>query len=141
MSTRTHPVDERLSDYLHELATQREDPLLAELRAETAELPMARMQISVEQGLFMGMLARILCVRRALEVGVFTGYSYLESTILDTRDKSILGKHLQNTPRNNFTLWTTYDLTPRWTVGGAPPNCTGLAQTRTVPFGVGDSRR
>jgi catecholate siderophore receptor len=49
---------------------------------------------------------------------LFTGYSYLESTILDTRDKSILGKHLQNTPRHNFTLWTTYDLTSKWTVGG-----------------------
>ena len=49
---------------------------------------------------------------------VFTGYSYLESTILDTRDKSIVGRHLQNTPRNNFTMWTTYDLTPRWTIGG-----------------------
>jgi catecholate siderophore receptor len=49
---------------------------------------------------------------------VFTGYSYLESTILDTRDKSIAGRHLQNTPRNNFTMWTTYDLTSRWTIGG-----------------------
>jgi outer membrane receptor for monomeric catechols len=49
---------------------------------------------------------------------VFTGYSYLESVILDTRDKSILGKHLSNTPRNNFTLWTTYELTPKWTIGG-----------------------
>jgi catecholate siderophore receptor len=49
---------------------------------------------------------------------VFTGYSYLESTILDTRDKSISGRHLQNTPRNNFTMWTTYDLTSRWTIGG-----------------------
>jgi catecholate siderophore receptor len=49
---------------------------------------------------------------------VFTGYSYLESTILDTRDKAILGRHLQNTPRNNFTMWTTYDLTSRWTIGG-----------------------
>jgi catecholate siderophore receptor len=49
---------------------------------------------------------------------VFTGYSYLESVILDTSDKSILGKHLPNTPRHNFTLWTTYDLTKKWTVGG-----------------------
>jgi catecholate siderophore receptor len=49
---------------------------------------------------------------------VFTGYSYLESETLDTRDKSILGKHLPNTPRNNFTLWTTYDLDKKWTVGG-----------------------
>jgi catecholate siderophore receptor len=49
---------------------------------------------------------------------VFTGYSYLESIILDTRDKSILNKHLQNTPRHNFTMWTTYDITSRWTIGG-----------------------
>src|SRR5690606_16182112 len=34
-----------------------------------------RMQITVEQGLFLGMLVRLMGVRRALEVGVFTGYS------------------------------------------------------------------
>jgi catecholate siderophore receptor len=49
---------------------------------------------------------------------IFTGYSYLESTIMDTRDKSILNKHLQNTPRNNYTMWTTYEVTSQWTVGG-----------------------
>lgn len=77
MSTRTHPLDERLSDYLHDLALLREDPLLAELRAETAALPMSRMQIAVEQGLFMGLLVRMLGAKRCLEVGVFTGYSSL----------------------------------------------------------------
>jgi predicted O-methyltransferase YrrM len=77
MSTRTHPLDEDLSDYLHDLAVLREDPLLAELRAETAALPLARMQIAVEQGLFMGMLVRMLAAERCLEVGVFTGYSSL----------------------------------------------------------------
>lgn len=49
---------------------------------------------------------------------VFTGYSYLESTILDTRDQSQLGRHLPNTPRHNFTMWTTYEVTQKWTVGG-----------------------
>jgi predicted O-methyltransferase YrrM len=77
MSTRTHPLDERLCDYLHDLAARREDPLLAELRRVTAELPMARMQIAVEQGLFMGLLVRMLGAERCLEVGVFTGYSSL----------------------------------------------------------------
>ena len=37
---------------------------------------------------------------------------------MDTRDKSILNKHLQNTPRNNYTMWTTYEVTSQWTVGG-----------------------
>lgn len=35
----------------------------------------ARMQISPEQGAFMALLAELMGVRRALEVGVFTGYS------------------------------------------------------------------
>ena len=77
MSTRSHPLDERLADYLHDLARRREDPLLAELRRETAALPEARMQIAVEQGLFLGLLVRVLGARRCLEVGVFTGYSSL----------------------------------------------------------------
>jgi predicted O-methyltransferase YrrM len=44
---------------------------------ETAELPMAIMQISPEQGAFMTLLTRALGVRRAVEVGTFTGYSAL----------------------------------------------------------------
>ena len=77
MSTRTDSIDPRLGDYLHELAARREDPVLAELRALTSELPMARMQISVEQGIYMRMLVRTLAAERCLEVGVFTGYSSL----------------------------------------------------------------
>jgi len=49
---------------------------------------------------------------------VFAGYSYLDSEIIKTTDLSQLGRQLANTPRNNFTLWTTYDVTPEWTVGG-----------------------
>ena len=60
MSTHTDSIGEPLSRYLHELATLREDALLAELRAVTAELPQARMQISVEQGVFLRMLVRML---------------------------------------------------------------------------------
>ncbi|HYW60446.1 MAG TPA: TonB-dependent siderophore receptor [Xanthobacteraceae bacterium] len=48
---------------------------------------------------------------------VFAGYSYLDSLITDTRDLSILGRDLPNTPPNNFTLWTTYAVTPKWTIG------------------------
>jgi caffeoyl-CoA O-methyltransferase len=35
------------------------------------------MQISPEQGQFMGLLARLMGARRCLEIGVFTGYSSL----------------------------------------------------------------
>ena len=52
------------------------DDLLHELTAETAALgPEGRMQIAVEQGAFLTMLARLMNARRAVEVGTFTGYS------------------------------------------------------------------
>jgi caffeoyl-CoA O-methyltransferase len=76
MSSRTLPLTDRLYDYL--LATSlREPPLLAELRAETARLPMAGMQISPEQGQFMAFLVETIGASRTLEVGTFTGYSAL----------------------------------------------------------------
>lgn len=55
----------------------RELPLLAELRAETAKIPGAQMQISPDQGQFMAMLIKLLKVQRVLEIGTFTGYSSL----------------------------------------------------------------
>ena len=76
MSNRTIDLTDRLYDYLLKVSL-RESPLLAELRAETAKLPMAGMQISPEQGQFMALLAELIGARRALEVGTFTGYSSL----------------------------------------------------------------
>lgn len=67
-------VDDALIAYIRSVAAP-EPEYLARLREETARDPRARMQITVEQGLFMGMLVRLMGVRRALEVGVFTGYS------------------------------------------------------------------
>ena len=74
MTTKSIGLEQGLYDYLlqHSL---REPKLLAELRAETAKLPQANMQIAPEQGQFMAMLARIIGARRYLEVGTFTGYS------------------------------------------------------------------
>ncbi len=55
-----------------------DDPLLAELAAETGRLgPPSAMQITPEEGTLMGMLARAIGAREALEVGTFTGYSAL----------------------------------------------------------------
>ena len=76
MSNRTLTLDDRLYDYLlrHSL---REPEALARLRAETAAHPQVNMQIAPEQGQFMQMLVRLTDARRAIEVGVFTGYSSL----------------------------------------------------------------
>jgi predicted O-methyltransferase YrrM len=77
MSNRTIGLSDQLYGYLIENSV-REPDLLRRLRAETARLTeWAGMQIGPEQGQFMGLLAQLLNVRRALEVGTFTGYSSL----------------------------------------------------------------
>jgi len=54
------------------------DPLLRELAEETSRLGwVSMMQIGAEQGTFMGILARAIGARSAIEVGTFTGYSAL----------------------------------------------------------------
>jgi predicted O-methyltransferase YrrM len=55
----------------------RESPVRQRLRAETARLPQAGMQIGADQGALMAMLVRLIGARRALEIGTFTGYSAL----------------------------------------------------------------
>jgi predicted O-methyltransferase YrrM len=76
MSTRTLLADTALYDYLlaHSL---REHSELTALREVTRRHPHAGMQISPEQGQFMAMLVKLMGARRAIEVGVFTGYSAL----------------------------------------------------------------
>ncbi len=55
----------------------RETPVQQALRAATAELPEAVMQIGADQGAFMALLVRLMGARRCLEIGTFTGYSAL----------------------------------------------------------------
>ena len=54
-----------------------EPEILRRLREENASHPKAEFQIAPEQGQFMRLLVQLLGVRRAIEVGVFTGYSAL----------------------------------------------------------------
>jgi len=76
MTNKTFTLPDALYDYLLSVSL-REPDVLRRLRQETARDPMARMQIAPEQGQFMGLLVELMGVRRALEIGVFTGYSAL----------------------------------------------------------------
>jgi predicted O-methyltransferase YrrM len=89
VSVRTLQLDDRTYRYLlaHSL---REHPALAKLRAETASHPKVNMQISPEQGQFMQLLLRLLGARRAIEVGVFTGYSSLAAMLAMPADARLL---------------------------------------------------
>ncbi|KAK9819178.1 hypothetical protein WJX81_008655 [Elliptochloris bilobata] len=71
------PLDDRLYAYL--LGHTREPQVLRELRAETAAAYPERRnnQIAPEQGALLAWLVETLRVTRAVEVGVFTGYSAL----------------------------------------------------------------
>ena len=76
MSTRNGNIPENVYDYI--LAnTLRDRPELKALRDETVNLPGAGMQISPDQGQFMGLLVKLIGATRAIEVGTFTGYSAL----------------------------------------------------------------
>jgi predicted O-methyltransferase YrrM len=76
MATGDTTIDDGLLDYIGRV-TLREPDILRRLREETSNHPHASMQISAEQGQFIGLLIHLLSARRTLEVGVFTGYSSL----------------------------------------------------------------
>lgn len=89
MSNRTLTLDDRLYRYLLEHSL-REHPELARLREATRAHPLARMQISPEQGQFMALLVKLIGARRTIEVGVFTGYSALAVALALPDDGRIL---------------------------------------------------
>jgi caffeoyl-CoA O-methyltransferase len=91
MSNRTIQVTDALYDYIL-AASSREPAVLARLREETAAATgdRFRMQISPEQGQFMQLLARLTGAKRAVEVGVFTGYSSLAVALAMPDDGKIV---------------------------------------------------
>ncbi len=89
MVYRSLPLDEALYRYLlsHSL---REHPAQTALREATRTLAHAGMQIGPEQGQFMALLAKLIGARRAIEVGVFTGYSALSVALALPDDGRLL---------------------------------------------------
>lgn len=76
MTNKSITLTDRLYRYMLSVSL-RESEILRNLREETAQHPLARMQISPDQGQFMAMLTKLIGARRCLEIGVFTGYSSL----------------------------------------------------------------
>jgi len=89
MPSRILQLDQTLYQYV--LANSlREHPAQTALRRATAAHPHGTMQISAEQGQFMALLARLIGARRAIEVGVFTGYSALSVALALPPDGRVL---------------------------------------------------
>lgn len=69
-------ISKDLNNYLHRISANELD-ILGQLREETAKLPESVMQISPLQGQFISLIVKSMNVEKALEIGVFTGYSSL----------------------------------------------------------------
>lgn len=68
-------MSDKIEDYV--LAHARESSIATRLRAETATLAQAGMQIGADQAAFLALLVRSIGARQCLEIGTFTGYSAL----------------------------------------------------------------
>ena len=77
---RSVPLTDALYDYVVKVGV-RETRVQRELRAATARLPMAGMQIGPDQAAFLQLLIRLTRARRCLEIGTFTGYSALSMAL------------------------------------------------------------
>lgn len=76
MSSQTLNLTPKLYNYLLNRSL-REAPILQKLRIDTARLSTYKMQISPEQGQFMGLLIELLQAKKTLDMGTYTGYSAL----------------------------------------------------------------
>ena len=74
MSSTSINLNESLIDYMQKFGTD-ENSFQSQLREETESGEFAQMQISPEQGQFMGVLAQIINAKNYLEIGTFKGYS------------------------------------------------------------------
>lgn len=89
MSDTTLPLDASLRDYLLG-ASLREHPEQEALRAFNRGHARGGLQIAPEQGQLMQLLVRLMGARRAVEVGVFTGYSSLAVALALPEDGRLL---------------------------------------------------
>ncbi|HEV7179834.1 MAG TPA: class I SAM-dependent methyltransferase, partial [Candidatus Baltobacteraceae bacterium] len=89
MTARSEFLDPKVARYILDTMTH-EHPVLRALRDVTQAMPNAQMQIGADQGEFMQLLARLLPVRRYLEIGVFTGYSSLALALALPEDGRIV---------------------------------------------------
>jgi O-methyltransferase len=74
MSRNHTPITDELAEYIRRVTLREPEPLRV-LREETEKHPHASLQTAPEQCQFLHFLARAAGARKALEVGVFMGYS------------------------------------------------------------------
>lgn len=89
MSTETLNLNEELYSYLKNTSL-REPEVLQKLRNETQTMHGAVMQISPEEGQFMGLLITLMGAKKTLDIGTFTGYSALSVALALPPDGKVI---------------------------------------------------
>ena len=89
MSYRTLQLTEPVYDYLLNTSL-REPDVLGRLRDTTTQHVHGEMRICPEQGQLMRLLIEIIGAKRAIEIGVFTGYSTLSVALALPRDGKLI---------------------------------------------------
>lgn len=74
MSLHSPTFSPELLAYLRQIS-ETEHPILTEIRQQTTAHRLGKMAIAPEQAAFLTWLARLMGVKKYLEIGVFTGYS------------------------------------------------------------------
>ena len=89
MARKTEQMTEALYEFMITNGTS-ETSVQRELREYTATLPQAHLQIAPEQAQFMALVARMINAKRALEIGVYTGYSALAVALALPEDGELI---------------------------------------------------
>jgi len=96
MAYKSLGLSPQLYEYLLSVSL-RESATLQQLRQETAVLPQSVMQVTPDEGQFLGFLVQLLGVRKALEIGVFTGYSSLAVALALPEDGQLIACDVNET--------------------------------------------
>ncbi|WP_019507884.1 class I SAM-dependent methyltransferase [Pleurocapsa sp. PCC 7319] len=89
MSKKSLGLDSQVYNYLLSVSL-REEEILTKLRAETDQHRGSIMQISPDQGQFMAMLIKLIGAKKAIDIGVFTGYSSLAVALALPEDGKVI---------------------------------------------------
>lgn len=63
---------------------------------------------------------------------IFAGYAFMHSEVVSSKNRSEVGRRVNNTPEHTFSLWTTYSLPWNFEVGGGA-YYTGSRLNTTAP--------
>jgi caffeoyl-CoA O-methyltransferase len=97
------------------------------------------MQISPEQGQLLGLLIRLIGAKRAIEVGVFTGYSALTTALALPADGHLLACDISDTDvRVGKPFWQSAGVAPKIELVVAPAEQTLQARLAAGQAGTYD---